>query len=803
VRAIRKWLVACGLLASLGTLVPVAAQSATPGISQPIGDRRAPLGLVVDGVTKAQTVVVILRGNDVLVLESDLQAAAVPLPGATFVALEGNRYVSLDSLAPKIRFKVDEAALALDIQIDPALLEHAAIAVGDSELKIRPARADPSGFLTYSVSSNADNLSGRTNAYLQAGAGSATAGLFTASASYSDGIAHRGLIAYQRESEINLSRLTVGDEYATTGDLGANVVVGGLGSSRHFEFQPEYAYYPTPGLRGEVLSPTTADLYVNGTFLRSVQLAPGTFDLSEIPVPPGAGVTKIVLRDAYGNSQTLGGTYYETRHLLRKGVTDYDYHVGFLRKDPFGANDVYGPLAALGEYRIGLTDGLTVGGRFERTAGSTSGGPQLDAALPIGHVSLEADASDAFGLGGNAFGAAYDYYSRRIGITISAETQSPAYSNASLEAGAQRQRSSVRESLGLPLSTFSTITVSNTTTSFTDEPVSGELVADATIRPPHRNMFLDLRVERDSGGEIFGITPVLGAGTPILAVARPLSTARTTFGIQATFITGRTTQLTAGTNNAAGSGSATLSLEKSAPTGPGFGYQVQGTTGAGRFASSEVSYQTQYGDIQALSNSGIGPSSTSLTLTGSLVAFPQGAFFTRPVEGAYALVEVPGYAHLPVFFNDQYAGRTDRRDAAVVPDLSPYYDNRVGIDDLRDHLDLAEDFSVAEVRPKNSSGADTEFTIRHFHAYSGHIVIHRDGRTIVPVLGQVVLTRAGKSFPSDLGREGQFYIENLEAGTFSAAVTTSDELTCAFTAVLAPDARPVTDMGTFVCEAAK
>jgi outer membrane usher protein len=282
-----------------------------------------------------------------------------------------------------------------------------------------------------------------------------------------------------------------------------------------------------------------------------------------------------------------------------------------------------------------------------------------------------------------------------------------------------------------------------------------------------------------------------------------LSTARTTFGIQATFITGRTTQLTAGTNNAAGSGSATLSLEKSAPTGPGFGYQVQGTTGAGRFASSEVSYQTQYGDIQALSNSGIGPSSTSLTLTGSLVAFPQGAFFTRPVEGAYALVEVPGYAHLPVFFNDQYAGRTDRRDAAVVPDLSPYYDNRVGIDDLRDHLDLAEDFSVAEVRPKNSSGADTEFTIRHFHAYSGHIVIHRDGRTIVPVLGQVVLTRAGKSFPSDLGREGQFYIENLEAGTFSAAVTTSDELTCAFTAVLAPDARPVTDMGTFVCEAAK
>ncbi len=772
-----------------------AFRSASVAAADRSGDQRTPLALVVDGVAKSENLIVIVRATDVLVLETDLAAAGVPLAGAVFVDLDGTRYVSLASLGPGTTFTIDPVAIALDIHVDPALLQHSDIQVGDLTTHVL-AKADSSAFVSYSVTSGTGDERRNTNAYVQAGAGNAAAGLLTASASYSDDEAHRGLIAYRRENETKLSSLTVGDEYASTGDLGANVVVGGFGATRHFEFQPDYAYFPTPGLRGQVLSPTTADLYINGTLVRSVQLSPGTFDLSDISVGPGAGVTQVVLHDAYGNTQTLSGAYYETRQLLRKGVTDYDYHVGFLRPDPFERIDNYGPLAALGEYRLGVSNALTVGGRFERTAGITSGGPQIDLALPIGHASFEASVSSAFGATGRAFGVAYDYFTRRFGLSVSAETQSANYATASLAVDAARQRSSLHESFGLPIFHNASLDVSNTTSTFTDETPTSQLSAELIVRPPRLREYLTVSAERDKGGSIFGFldTPLTGSPAP-----SPGSPTRTTFGVQLTFLTGKSSEATIGTTTTAGATSATLAITKPAPLGPGFGYQIEASDGAERRAISNVLYQTQFGNIAALSNSGTGPSSTSFTLSGAVVAFRKGLFLTEPVNGGYALVDVPGFAHLPVFLDGQYAGRTNGRDEAVVANLSPYYNNDVGIDDLRNRLDLSEDFSSQNVRPKNYSGVVTNFAIHHFHAYAGHIVVDRGGKSIIPTLGQVVFTLGGHEYTSDLGREGQFYVENLEAGKYSATVTTIDGLTCAFAIAFVADANPVTTLGTVKC----
>jgi len=766
------------------------------------GDQRAPLALVVDGVTKAEDVIVILRGGDALVLETDLRAADVPLTGAVFVEAGGARYVSLASLAPQTTFKIDSAALEVDLQVDPKLLGHAAIPIGAGNTRTL-AKADPSGFLSYSITSDSTDVSRDVDGFVQTGVGSARAGLFTASGSYSDGSAHRGLIAYTRENEATLSSITIGDEFAQTGELGGNIVVGGIGATRHFEFQPNYTYFPTPGLRGEALSPTTADLYVNGTFVRAVQLAPGTFDLSGIPVGPGGGVTQVVLHDAYGNTETVNGTYYQTRQLLRQGVTDYDYHLGFLRPDPFDKIDQYGPLAALGEYRIGLSDHLTVGGRFEHSAGTTSGGPQVDVALPFGHVSFDAAASDAFGAAGRAFAVGYDYFSRRFSVSFSAETLSANYATASLEADQPRQRSSLHESFGMPILKNATVQISNTTTTYTNEAPTAQLLADVIVRPRRFDAYVTLSAERDTGGSILGlgvpITVPLGGG--LGGAYSPTSNAQWTFGAQITFTTGKTSDATLGVSDAGGAVATTVTVSKPAPVGPGFGYQIQGTDGTDRSAAAQVLYQTQYGNIETLSNSGLGPSSTTMTVSGALVGFRQGVFFTQPVDGGYALVDVPGFPHLPVFLNSEFAGRTDGHGETIVSNLSPYYDNQVGIDDLRNRLDLTEDVSVQDVRPKNSSGVFTEFTIRHFHAYSGHIVIHRGGKSIVPALGQAVFTIAKHDYTSDLGRQGQFYVEDLEAGNYAVTITTEDGGTCAFNIVFAADANPVTDLGTQICEA--
>jgi outer membrane usher protein len=800
--AVRKWLAIAGLTASLATNAPCnadpvtssppppqAASTSAPTSSADKGER-APLSLVVNGVAKGDLVAVV-RPTDVLLGKDDAQSAGVPFTTAALVAFGGAEYVSLASLAPHATYRLDLATVTLRVTVDPTLLGGTSVALDESGASSAAAtRSDPSGFLTYSLTSDTANLGGDASLFLQGGA-TVGAGLLSAGGSYGSGDVRRGLISYQLDSQARLNRLTIGDELVSSDALGASTVLGGIGVSRHFELQPDYAYFPSPGLSGTVLGPTTADVYVNGSFVRSVQLAPGNFNLSDIPVPAGAGVSQIVLRDAYGNSQTLSGAFYETRALLRKGLSDYDYHLGFVRSSPFGATDTYGPLAAIGSYRLGLTNALTAGARVERWAGSVDGGPELDVGLPLGHLSLEPSLSSTFGVSGSAFAAGYDYFGRRFSLSLSALTQSQNYATPSLAAGAQRTRSSLRENLSFPLTRTATLALSNTTSTYTLEPAAGQLMATLDVQVPRLRAYVSLSAERDSGGSILGLNG-------------PASSGHWTVGAQTSFSVGKGASLSASTSSTGAGYASTLQFAKGTPSGPGFGYQAVATSGKEPSAAAQLDYHTQYGNVQVLSNtSGSAGLATTLTLNGSLAGFQQGIFFAPPITSAYALADVPGYRGLAVFSGGQYAGRTDGRDAAVVPNLDPYNDNSIGIDQLSDRLDLIEDQSTLKLRPRESAGVVARFSVRQFHAYTGRVVIRRNGTTLVPALGSLALILSKHGTSTDLGSQGQFYVENLEPGSYEATVTAVDDSSCTFRIDLPPGKPdlPVTSIGTATCEA--
>jgi outer membrane usher protein len=785
VLAARSWLAVVMVAVSLAANVPCVAEpvaNSAPVASDDEGER-APLSLIVNGVAKGDIIAVVRHAN-VLLLEDDLRAAGVPFPAAEIAEFRGGRYVSLAALASHVTYLLDLPTVTLNLTVDPSLLARADIALNGS----RPAgaaRADPSGFLTYSLTSDTANLGGDAAAFVQGGMSDNT-GTLTASGTYGAGQMRRGLVAYQTDSEAHFSRLTVGDQLVSSDALGANVVLGGIGLSRHFELEPDYAHFPTPGLSGTVLGPTTADVYVNGALIRSIELAPGGFNLNNIPVPTGAGVTQIVLRDAAGNSQTLSGAFYGTRALLRQGLTDYDYHIGFVRRDPFGTDDVYGPPAAIGSYRLGLSNSLTVGGRFERWAGGVDGGPQFDLGLPIGHFSFAAPLSTAFGTSGSALALAYDW---SFGLRLSALTQSAHYATPSLGSNDPRTRSTVSENLSLPILGTTMLAVSHTTSSFTTQPLAGQFSAALHTQVPWQRATISLNLERNSGGSILGLNG-------------PHSNASWTIGAQMSFSLGRGFDLSLARTSTAGSNSSTVQIAKDAPSGPGLGYQVSATTGAQSSAAAQIDYHTEYGNIEMLSNAaGSSGVATSFSLNGSLVGFKQGLFLSSPVTSAYALARVPGFRGLPIFSQGQYVGRTDGRDALVVPGLDPYYDNAIGIGELADQLDLIADDSTLKVRPKDLAGVVASFFLRRFHAYTGRIVIRRNAKLLVPAFGMLTLSRAGHDSASDLGSQGQFYLDTLQPGKYAATVTGADS-TCSLMLDLPAGTErvPVTSLETITCE---
>ena len=535
------------------------------------------------------------------------------------------------------------------------------------------------------------------------------------------------------------------------------------------------------------MTPTTADIYVNGAYLRSVQLPPGQFDLTDIPLPAGVNVTKVVLRDASGNVRTVGGQVYQTRQLLRKGLTDYDYHAGLVRRDPYGAHDAYGPLAGLGAYRLGLTDSVTVGARYEQTAHVISGGPQIDVGLPVGHLSLEAAVEPRVRLQrqcvrdrirysgrplcGRAFGAndERELCDGELGLHHAAHP---------LDHPAERLVPAHQSSIGRDLAHDVDV----------QRPTHGGPASTRRSTPGFRaGSGMTFYAERDRGGSLLGFGGVVNGS-------------RLSAGVTAAFTLGRSTNVFVETTNAGGTAASNVTVSKSSPNGPGFGYIVRGDVAGRPSASADLNYQTQYADLSLLTSSDSGISSSALTLAGSVVAFKRGIFFSRPISNSYALAEVPGFTNVPVFLGTQYEGHTNGRGGMIVPVLSAYSENQIGIDEMKERFDVVADQPNRSVRPRIYSGVVATFDVHVLRAYRGTVAVHRNGRDVVPAFARLSLTNEGRTFVSDLGSGGQFYLDDITPGTYAAKLTGVD-LSCDFSIRIPTADGPITKLPVLVCDA--
>ena len=63
------------------------------------------------------------------------------------------------------------------------------------------------------------------------------------------------------------------------------------------------------------------------------------------------------------------------------------------------------------------------------------------------------------------------------------------------------------------------------------------------------------------------------------------------------------------------------------------------------------------------------------------MAIGGGLHATRPVQESFALVRVPGMKGVRAYLSHQEVGRTNRNGDVLVPNLLPYYGNRLDIAD--------------------------------------------------------------------------------------------------------------------------
>src|SRR5207247_1312297 len=124
-------------------------------------------------------------------------------------------------------------------------------------------------------------------------------------------------------------------------------------------------------------------------------------------------------------------------------------------------------------------------------------------------------------------------------------------------------------------------------------------------------------------------------------------------------------------------------INKTLPVGTGFGYRLQSamSQGGDHTGTGVVQYQTGFGRYEVDFDPYHSSVRPTITAAGGLVYEAGSLLPTRPVQDSFALVRVPGVRDVRVYSSNNLVGRTDSSGDVLVPNLLPYYGNRLSIDD--------------------------------------------------------------------------------------------------------------------------
>ena len=745
-------------------------------------DDSAVFRLVVNTEDKGETFAVVATDGDVMVPRSTLTDVGLrDVPGGQL--LNGEPHVSLRALAPAMTFAVDTQRGTLSLTVTP---ERFVPTTKEYFFNQPPPSLvqtfTDSAFLNYSlIATDEKSFVGTTEAATRWGQWLGQSS-FTYTKAESAEQFNRLLTNVTHDSPEDQRRITIGDVSAFSGLLGSGGVLGGIGVSRNFGLTPYF--YPTPGLdlSGLLQTPSEVETYVNGRLVKREHLSPGAFTLQNIPVNNGLNNTTIIIRDAFQRVTQIDAPFYMAPQLLKQGLSDYSYNVGFRRNNLGLDSNDYREWQAIAFHRYGWTPWLSAGFRGESSAQIMNGGPLANLLLgPYGQLDTTLALSrDVSTVGYGALGT-YTFASGVLSARLSAQYLSHDYANLALGSGTDKQKLAWLASVGGAKAPFGSLTATYAETTSYVQPKTAQ-ISGFYSRPLVNPFYLQISASQTLKPvpitEVFvGITFALGDQHTGLLTHR---------------MRDRDTEQTA-------------VLQKNPPLGPGLAYRLQGSrvdqAGVATQVNTDdfVQYQGTYGTVGAAVRQINGQTSHDLRLAGSVSLLDSSVHLSRPITDSFALVRVPELKNVDVAFNNQSMGTTNSKGELVVPEMISYLGNSLSIDPNA----LPVEYQVNRVRqhvaPAFRSGALVQFDVVKLQAFVGKLLLRINGQEKSADYAELTVALPGKqAITGVVGTGGEFYLENLPTGSVPVQIEwRGQSSTCAFTIPASQELQ--VDVGTITC----
>lgn len=539
----------------------------------------------------------------------------------------------------------------------------------------------------------------------------------------------RGMSYVSTELRGSMLRIDAGDNVVTGGVLGGGGFIGGLHVHRDFGMDPYYISRPTLSHSGVVTSPSTVEVYRDGVLMTRTPVAPGPYRVEDI-VGATSSDAKVVVRDAFGSTSTT--MLAPAPNALRPGLSQFDYSVGYVRKNLATKSFDYVMPGFLAVHRYGLSNRVTLGARAEGASDRASGGASLLASAGafvvdanVG-VSTGTDVAAALQLGWHHRALTMNFLGRLVGQR---------YETLDLDLEDDRALASGTLAASWSMTSSTTLTAQVTAEHKRDAGNQASASAGAFIQLSPA-LTLSLSASANKNREL----PLAFDGMALLSVALG---ARTNGSLSAT-----------------ASGTTEATISRSTPRVGGIGVQAQASAGDRTSASSRITAVTDHGRLEVAGDWRPGMRNTTATASGGIVISGDTLAATRTVQSGYAIVKT-ATPNTRIYVDNQLVGSTNEHGVLVVPELQANYANRVRVD-VRD-LPFALSVPKIErlVAPPTLGGIVVNFIA------SSRAFVH--GRFVGPIDTSYGNVRIGDTI-APIGHGGVFELEDVPAGLHELVV---------------------------------
>jgi outer membrane usher protein len=547
--------------------------------------------------------------------------------------------------------------------------------------------------------------------------------------------------AYTFADVNSMRRYSLGD--FITGGLSWTrpVHLEGLQINSDFSMRPDLVTFPVPTITGSAAVPSTVNVLADGNLSASSQVAPGPFEVPQLPVVEGAGTISITVTNSLGQQVTLTQPFYASSTMLAPGLQTFAVQSGLVRRNWGSASYDYGKLAGAAVYRRGLTPKFTVEGSIEGTQGAFMAGAGAVAQIGnLGVINFAVAPSFGSGQAGAQFSAGAQRIGRVLSLGASAIMADRNYRDVASVNGSGIPRKQISAFTGLSLRRFGSggLAYASVDQAPSPTPIQQSITPAQHSQVVSANYSLQIHRAYLYATEFRDLVNKGSSGLQI--------------GLTIPF--GRRNSITiSGSTN----GAAQVEAQRPAPEIGDWGYQAYISTGDTTHVFAQGQYKSPVGLFTAGIDNDSGVTTVRLESQGALSLVDRGLFPSNTVYDSFAIVDTGPMAHVHVLQENRDVGSTNSSGRLLVPDMRAFDLNQISIAATDIPADVTIDVASREVRPQDRSGVVLKFPVKFSHGALLRLV---DAAGVAVPLGSAATLRAtGVVVP--VGYDGDAYVEDL------------------------------------------